>query len=102
MKNVEARYVGDGILDRCLFELALRQKEADFLELLSSRKKIALGGVGEKLQRLGRCALPLALETGSDPARQVGALQRKNFKRDTALLERGEPRGARRCSVESG
>ena len=78
-------------LDRCLVELALRQKQADFLELLSCGKQIALGGVGEKLQSLGRRALPLALETGSDPARQVGALQRKDFERDTALLERGEP-----------
>ena len=91
MKNIEARHIGDGILDRCLLELAFRQKEADFFELLSSRKKIALGGVSEKLQSLGRRALPLTLETGSDPARQVGALQRKDFKRDTALLERGEP-----------
>ena len=97
LKDIEARHVGDGILDRRLVELALRQKRGRFFQLLSRGEQIALGGVGEKLQRLGRRALLLALEPRSDPARQVGAFQRMNFDGDAALLERREPCGAQRC-----
>jgi uncharacterized Zn finger protein len=66
------------------------------------RDQAAMVAAMERLYRqIGEYALLLALETGSDPARQVGAFQWMNFDRDTALLERGKPCGARRCSVES-
>jgi len=89
LKNIEARHVGNGILDCRLCELSPRQKQTDFFDLLLRGKKIALGGVGEKLQGLGRRALLLEGEAGGDPARQVGALQRIDFHRDAGLLERG-------------
>ena len=62
LKNIEARHIGDGVLDRGVIELALRKEETDLFELLSGGQEVPLGRVGEKLKRLGRCMLLLPLE----------------------------------------
>ena len=74
LEDVEARYVGDRILDGRRIELALGQQQRELLHFLLCREQVALGGVGQKLQRIGGGTLLLPGETRADPARQLFAL----------------------------
>jgi len=100
-EDVEARDVGDGFLDYRRIELALGQQQPELLHFLLRREQVALGGVGEKLQRVGGRALLLLRQPRGDPFRQLVPLERIDGDRDAGIVERREPRRGHRAAIES-
>ena len=72
MKHVESCEICDSVFDGRRIELPFGQKERQLLDLLLRCEEVALGRVGEELQRVGRRALTLSTKPRSPALGPLG------------------------------